>query len=88
MSRGVEMGSHCFLDLLVANVTAVSIEADRERVLCLSHVLQFAFPALDEVDDVPRLAGLMILQTFLCSNCKQVVKQLHLYGSVSDSFVV
>ena len=51
------MGSHCFLELLVANVTAVSIEADRERVLCLSHVLQFAFPALDEVDDVPRLAG-------------------------------
>ena len=23
-----------------------------ERVLCLPHVLQFAFPALDEVDDV------------------------------------
>ena len=28
-----------------------------ERVLCLSHVLQFALPALDEVDDVARLAG-------------------------------
>jgi len=27
---------------------------------------------------------LMILQSFLCSNCKQVVKRLHLYGSVSD----
>ena len=55
--RGVEMGSHWFLELLVANVTVVSIEADMERVLCLPHVLQFAFPALDEVDDVPRLAG-------------------------------
>ena len=51
------MGSHWFLELLVADVTAVSIEADMERVLCLHHVLQFAFPALDEVDDVPRLAG-------------------------------
>ena len=57
VSRGVEMGSHWFLELLVANVAAVSIEADMERVLCLPHVLQFAFPALDEVDDVPRLAG-------------------------------
>ena len=54
---GVEMGSHWFLELLVANVTVVSIEADMERVLCLPHVLQFAFSALDEVDDVPRLAG-------------------------------
>ena len=51
------MGSHWFLELLVSDVTAVSIEADMERVLCLHHVLQFAFPALDEVDDVPRLAG-------------------------------
>ena len=57
VSQGVEMGSHWFLQLLVANVAAVSIEADVERVLCLPHVLQFAFPALDEVDDVPRLAG-------------------------------
>ena len=57
VSWGVEMGSQWFLKLLVANVTAVSIEADMERVLCLSHILQFAFPALDEVDDVPRLAG-------------------------------
>ena len=57
VSRGVKMGSHWFLELLVANVTAVSIEADMERVLCLPHILQFAFPALDEVDDVPRLAG-------------------------------
>ena len=56
MSRGVEMGSHWFLELLVANVTAVSIEADMERVLCLSHVLQFAFSALDEVDDILHLA--------------------------------
>ena len=51
------MGSHWFLQLLVANVAAVSIEADMERVLCLPHILQFAFPALDEIDDVPRLAG-------------------------------
>ena len=57
VARGVEMGSHWFLEPLVADVTAVSIEADMERVLCLPHVLQFAFPALDEVDDVPRLAG-------------------------------
>ena len=57
VSRGVEMGSQWFLEFLVANVTAVSIEADMERVLCLPHVLQFAFLALDEVDDVPRLAG-------------------------------
>ena len=57
VSRGVEMGSHWFLELLVANVAAVSIEADMERVLCLPHILQFAFPALDEVDDIPRLAG-------------------------------
>ena len=35
----------------------MSVEADMERVLCLSHVLQFALPALDEVDDVARLAG-------------------------------
>ena len=57
MARGVEMGSHWFLELLVVYVTAVSIEADMERVLCLPHVLQFAFSALDEVDDVPCLAG-------------------------------
>jgi len=28
-----------------------------KRVLCLSHVLQLAFLALDEVDDIPRFAG-------------------------------
>ena len=33
-----------------------------ERVLFLSHVLQFAFPALDEVDDVPHLAGCCCLR--------------------------
>ena len=32
-------------------------KANIERVLCLLQVLQFAFPALDEVDGVPRLAG-------------------------------
>ena len=57
VSRSVEMGSHWFLELLVADVTAVSIKADMERVLCLPHVLQLAFPALDEVDDFPRLSG-------------------------------
>ena len=39
------------------DVTAVSIEADMERVLCLPHVPQFAFSVLDVVDDVPCLAG-------------------------------
>ena len=57
VARGVEMGSYWFLEPLVADVTAVSIEADMERVLCLPHVLQFAYPALDEVDNVSRLAG-------------------------------
>lgn len=28
-----------------------------ERILCLSHILQFTLPALDEVDDVALLAG-------------------------------
>ena len=34
VSRGVEMGGHWFLELLVANVAAVSFEVDMERVLC------------------------------------------------------
>ena len=51
------MSSNWFLELLVADVTAVSIEVDMERVLRLPHVQQFAFSTLDEVDDVPRLAG-------------------------------
>ena len=32
-------------------------KVDMERVLCLPHVLQFAFLALDQVDDVPCFAG-------------------------------
>ena len=60
----VEMGSHWFLKPLVVDVTAIFIEADMESVLCLPHVLQFSFPALDEVDDVPRLA---------CCCCSYVV---------------
>ena len=56
VAQGVEMGSYWFLEPL-ADVTAVSIEVDMERVLCLPHVLQFAYPALDEVDNVSHLAG-------------------------------
>ena len=39
------------------NATAVSVEVDVERVLRLSHVLQLALFALEEVDDVPRFAS-------------------------------
>ena len=49
------MGSHWFLKPLVADVTAVSIEADMERVFVSP--LHTAFPALDEVDDIHHLAG-------------------------------
>ena len=51
------MGCYWFLKFPVADVTAVSIEADVERVLRLFHVLQLALPALDEVDDVPDFAS-------------------------------
>ena len=54
---GVEIDGYWFLDPLVADIVAVSIEVDMEWILCLLHVLQFTFPALDEVDDVPCLAG-------------------------------
>ena len=72
------MGSHWFLELLVANATAVSIEADMERVLCLPHILQFAFPALDEVDDIPRLAG--------CC-CSYVEPALESYIQTLESYI-
>ena len=72
------MGSHWFLELLVANATAVSIEADMERVLCLPHVLQFAFPALDEVDDIPHLAG--------CC-CSYVEPALESYIQALESYI-
>ena len=38
VARGIEMGSYWFLEPLVSDVTAVSIEVDMERVLCLTHV--------------------------------------------------
>ena len=46
------MGNYRFLEPLVADATVVSIEADMERVLCLPHVLQFTYYALDEVGNV------------------------------------
>ena len=51
------MGCYWLFELLAADVAAVSIKADVERVLRLPHVLQLAFPALDEIDDVPRFIG-------------------------------
>ena len=46
VSRDVEVGCYWLLSSLVL---AVSIEADMEGVLCFSHVLLLASPALDEV---------------------------------------
>ena len=57
VARGVEVGCYWFLEPLVADVTAMSIEADVEGILCFSHVLHLASLALNEVDDVPRFAG-------------------------------
>ena len=57
MAWVVEMASNWFLCPLVCDVVAMSIEADVEGVLCLSNVLLSAFPALDQVDHVPCLAG-------------------------------
>ena len=34
------------------DVTAVSIKADVERVVCLPNILQIAFPALDEINNM------------------------------------
>jgi len=56
VARGVEVGCYWFLELLVADVTAMSIEADVEGILRFSHVLHLASLALNEVDDV-RFAG-------------------------------
>ena len=55
------MGSYWFLEPL-ADVTAVSIEVDMERVLCLPHVLQFAYPALDEVDNMSCFRLLLLVR--------------------------
>ena len=57
MAQGVEVGCYCFFEPLVADVASMAVEADVKRVLCLSHGLQLAFLALDEVDDIPRFAG-------------------------------
>ena len=43
----VEMGYYFFLKLLVS--LQCSLRPDVERVLCLFHVLQLAFPALDDI---------------------------------------
>ena len=56
-SQAVEVGRYWLLSSLVLDVTAVSIEADMEGVLCFSYMLLLASPALDEVDDIARLAG-------------------------------
>ena len=53
------MGCYWFLEFLGADVTAVSVEADVERVLRLSHVLRLALPALDEVDNEDRKSKTM-----------------------------
>ena len=42
------MGSYWFLEPLLWM-------SDMKRVFCLTHVLQFAFLVLDEVDDIPHL---------------------------------
>ena len=57
VARGVEMGCYWVFEPLVVDVALMAVEADVKRVLCLSHVLQLAFLALDEVDDIPRFAG-------------------------------
>ena len=38
VARGVEVGCYWFLEPLVMNVTAMSIEADVEGILCFSHI--------------------------------------------------
>ena len=57
MSRDVEEGCYWFLSALVLNDTAVVIEADVERVLCLFHKLIFASSALNEIDDITHIPG-------------------------------
>ena len=41
----------------MCDVVEMSIEADVEGVLCLPNTLLSALPAIDQVDDVPCLAG-------------------------------
>ena len=57
MSWDVEVGCYWFLSTCVLDVTMVTIEADVEGVLCLSHILLLASPSLNEVDDITCLAG-------------------------------
>ena len=54
MAWAVEMASYWFLCPLMCDVVAMSIEADVEGVLCLPNILLLA---IDQVDDVPYLAG-------------------------------
>jgi len=76
VAQGVEVGCYCFFEPLVADVASMAVEADVKRVLCLSHVLQLAFLALDEVDDIPRFAGCCCLYmegAAGSSTCKSVL---------------
>ena len=47
-SRDVEVGIYWFLCSIILDVTAVSIEADVERILCFSHILLLASFAFDK----------------------------------------
>ena len=48
MTRDVEVGIYWFLCSIILDVTAVSIEADVERILCFSHILLLASSAFDK----------------------------------------
>ena len=62
------MGCYWFLKFLGADVTAVSVEADVERVLRLSHVLRLALPALDVVDNEDRKSKQCLINGALSLN--------------------
>ena len=68
VARDVEMGCYWFLEFLGADVTAVSVEADVERVLRLSHVLRLALPALDVVDNEDRKSKQCLINGALSLN--------------------
>ena len=57
MARDIEVGGYWFLSSFVPDVPSMSIEADVEKVLGFSHILLLASSALDEIDDIVRLAG-------------------------------
>ena len=48
MTRDVEVGIYWFLCSIILDVTAVSIEADVERILCFSHILLLASSVFDK----------------------------------------